>query len=86
MPGTRDTLDRLRALHVGTPRNVAAPKPAASGSGRADFTTHPAYRQVAVAQSAARALELENPFFRETHALEGTRVRIGERWVENFSG
>ncbi|NDK33932.1 aminotransferase class I/II-fold pyridoxal phosphate-dependent enzyme [Rhodovulum sulfidophilum] len=86
MPGTRDTLDRLRALHVGTPRNVAAPKPAAAGSGRADFTTHPAYRQVAVAQSAARALELENPFFRETHALEGTRVRIGERWVENFSG
>lgn len=82
----RDTMARLRALHTDMPRDVAAtPKPR-TPSPRTDFRTHPEYQKITVARGAGRMLQIESPFFRQTEAVEGTRVRIGGHWVENFSG
>lgn len=80
-----DTMDRLRALHAEMPREVLGTATRAP-SHLTDFRSHPDYQKVAVARGAAAALGLESPFFRRTEAVDGTRVLIGGRWVESFSG
>ncbi|MBV1868831.1 MAG: aminotransferase class I/II-fold pyridoxal phosphate-dependent enzyme [Marinosulfonomonas sp.] len=49
-----------------------------------DFSKHAAYAEVRVAQAAGETLGIASPFFRRIDAVDGTRVLIDGRWVENF--
>lgn len=52
---------------------------------RADFTTHPKYRQMQLGMAAADTLGVASPFFRRIDAVQGTRVLIDGQWKENFA-
>ena len=88
-------MDGLRALHRTMPKSVAEPSradaPAAaparrrSGSLGADVTTHPAFRQMAIARTAAEVTGLASPFFRTVDRVEGIRAEIGGAWVDHFA-
>jgi len=81
----RATLERLRALHSGLPEGGASPARPTAPAPRTDMTTLAGYRQIRVAHEAAKALGLAAPYFRAAREIAGTRVRLGDRWAENFS-
>lgn len=89
----RNLIDNLRSQHERTRARPAteisaSEEPAHNGveKGAArDFRTLPGYRAVQMAKAASAAMDLPSPFFREIEEVDGTRVRISGRWVENFA-
>lgn len=78
----KDLLARLRAGHV--PEGAAASAPSILED-PTRFENLAPYRQIKIAAAAGRALDIASPFFRQAEAVEGTRVRIGGRWVTSFA-
>ncbi|MBD3679852.1 MAG: aminotransferase class I/II-fold pyridoxal phosphate-dependent enzyme [Rhodobacteraceae bacterium] len=79
-PETRDLLAQLEKRR--------GDMPSASGSGTVsarEFCTLPALRRMEMIRSAAAQLGLVSPFDRIVEARRGAEVRIGGRWVRDFS-
>lgn len=81
-------LEELRALHntIAPPQvDLKSPTKSSQKSELTDFSTLPHLQQVLIARSAGDLLGFPNPFFRQIEQVDGTRVQIAGKWVENFS-
>ena len=83
---SRVLLDDLRKSHAGrrwsgSPARSQPTAPAAAY----DFSAHPAYFEVRLAKATSETLGIASPYFRVAEAVEGTKVRIGGRWLTSFA-
>jgi len=59
--------------------------PQRRSSHQSDLNKLDAHRQIGLARTAAQALGVASPFFRQIEAIDGTRVRIDGNTVTNFA-
>ena len=50
-----------------------------------DFAKHDKYAEIKHAREGAKILGLESPFFRSATSVNGTKVQINGKWVDNFA-
>lgn len=50
-----------------------------------DFSDHPDYMEVRIGLAASETIGVASPFFRQIDDVEGTRVSMGGKWVDNFA-
>ncbi|MFZ5964215.1 aminotransferase class I/II-fold pyridoxal phosphate-dependent enzyme [Thalassococcus sp. BH17M4-6] len=79
-------LRKLRQINETLAVAEARPKPAAAPRRVPfDFATHEKFSEISLARQAGAFLGVESPFFRNARAADGTRILIGDTWVENFA-
>lgn len=85
-PDLKKTMQSLRASHAkGGVEAGPSKRLRSSYSEKTDMKTVSAYQEFRLARMAADAMGIVSPFFRQIEAVDGVRIRIGDKWCENFA-
>lgn len=81
----QDLIERLRRTHQSHPGSVRSRPEAQRPSRGSGFRGSDALKRVSIAKAAGETMGVPSPFFRSADAVNGTMLKIGGSWVENYA-